>query len=89
MNTMSHQDILTKFLSIIRYIEPLEASESGFFTVEDLAKRWNVDIDTAKKIIRKLRREGFIRRTRGGNYKLTLAAKVLIRVYKRARERQA
>ena len=86
---MSHQDILTKFLSIVRYIESLEASESSFFSVEDLAKRWNLDIDTTKKIIRKLRREGFIRRTRGGNYKLTLAAKVLIRVYKRARERQA
>ncbi|MCI4437988.1 MAG: Rrf2 family transcriptional regulator [Ignisphaera sp.] len=86
---MSHQDILTKFLSIVRYIEALEASESSFFSVEDLAKRWNLDIDTTKKIIRKLRREGFIRRTRGGNYKLTLAAKVLIRVYKRARERQA
>lgn len=67
----------------IRYAEPLY--EGSSYTLEDLAKLWNVDRDRAKTILRKLRREGFVRRTRGGRYKLSFAGRILIAIYRRAR----
>ncbi len=73
-----------KLEMLLKYSEPLYREEKSY-TLHELAKIWNTDIDSAKTIMRKLRREGFIRRTRGGKYKLSFAGKVLIAIYKRVK----
>ncbi|ADM28027.1 hypothetical protein Igag_1221 [Ignisphaera aggregans DSM 17230] len=74
----------TKLEALLKYSEPLYGEEKSY-SLHELAKIWNTDIDTAKTILRKLRREGFIRRTRSGRYKLSFAGKVLIAIYKRVK----
>jgi len=74
----------TKLETLLKYSEPLYGEEKSY-SLQELAKIWNTDIDTAKTILRKLRREGFIRRTRSGRYKLSFAGKVLIAIYKRVK----
>uniref|UniRef100_A0A7J2T8F8 Transcription regulator TrmB N-terminal domain-containing protein n=1 Tax=Ignisphaera aggregans TaxID=334771 RepID=A0A7J2T8F8_9CREN len=79
------QDLVLKIVELLKYLEVLEGDEKTSHTLDELSKRWGVDADRARGILRKLRREGFVRRTRSGRYKLTLAAKVLIRIYKRVK----
>lgn len=74
----------TKLETLLKYSEPLYGEEKSY-SLHELAKIWNTDIDNAKTILRKLRREGFIRRTRSGRYKLSFAGKVLIAIYKRVK----
>jgi len=79
------QDLVLKVMELLRYAEALEGDEKFSLTLDELSKKWNVNMDKAKGILRKLRREGFVRRTKSGRYKLTLAAKLLIRIYKRVK----
>lgn len=69
----------------MHFIEELDVSVNRSFSEEELSKLWNLDIYKTKTIIRKLRKSGFIRRTRSGRYKLTFAGLVLLRIYKRAK----
>ena len=77
------QKIMEKFLELMNYVQVLETDEDKSYSLEELSKIWGIDKDKIRSIIRKLRREGFIRRTRSGRFKLTLAAKILIMTYRR------
>ncbi|MEM0026610.1 MAG: helix-turn-helix domain-containing protein [Ignisphaera sp.] len=79
-------DLMQKFLKFMDYVHPLGKNEEHIYTVNELAEMWGIDREKVKTILRKLRREGFIRRTKGGGYKLTLAARILIRIYKRVKK---
>ncbi|MDK6029306.1 hypothetical protein QPL79_08020 [Ignisphaera sp. 4213-co] len=79
------QDLIQRFLEFMKYVQPLEENEVELYSADDLAKVWGIEKERVRSILRKLRREGFIRRTKSGKYKLTLAAKVLIRIYKRVK----
>lgn len=81
---MSDIDI-TQLEMLIRYAEHLEASSTKSFTEEEISKLWGLDIYKTKLLLRKLRKAGFVRRTRGGRYKLTLVGTVLVRIYKKVR----
>jgi len=79
------QDLIQRFLEFMKYVQPLEENEIELYSADDLAKVWGIEKERVRSILRKLRREGFVRRTKSGKYKLTLAAKVLIRIYKRVK----
>uniref|UniRef100_A0A7C2V9F7 Uncharacterized protein n=1 Tax=Ignisphaera aggregans TaxID=334771 RepID=A0A7C2V9F7_9CREN len=81
---MSDTD-LTQLETLIRYAEPLDKEPSKSFTEEELSRLWNLDIYKTKSLVRKLRKSGFIRRTRGGRYKLTYAGTILVRIYRKVR----
>jgi DNA-binding IclR family transcriptional regulator len=76
---------MVKVMELLRYAEVFEEDDKASYSIDELSKRWNVDLDKARGILRKMRREGFVRRTRCGRYKLTLSAKILIRVYKKVK----
>lgn len=76
---------LSKLEALMYYAERLDADPAKSFTEEELSKLWSLDIYRTKTMLRKLRRAGFIRRTRGKRYKLTLAGTILVRIYKRVR----
>lgn len=77
---------ITRLEMLISYTEALDTASAPSFTIEELAKLWGTDMDRTKTIVRKLKREGFLRRTRRGRYKLTLAGKILVRLYKRIKK---
>ncbi len=77
---------ITKLETFILYTEVLDATPKTSFTLEELAKFWGVDVNKAKTIVRKLRREGFLKRTKSGKYKPTLAGQVLVKLYKRVKK---
>lgn len=79
---------LARLEMYIRYAEYLAADPSKSFTKEELAKIWNLDVHKSKTLIRKLRRAGFIKRTRGGRYKLTFAGTVLVYIYKKMKAKR-
>lgn len=74
---------IARLEALIVYAEMLDTTSKTSFSVEELAKLWNTDVDRAKSIVRKLRREGFLRRTKRGRYRLTLAGRILVKLYKR------
>lgn len=82
---MTNIDLL-QLETYIRYAESLDVNQTKSFTEEDLSKLWNLDTYKTKTVIRRLRRAGFIKRTRGGRYKLTFAGIVLVRIYKKTRK---
>jgi len=61
---------------LLRFVEGLDPGRS--YSLEELAQQWGVSRDEARKVLRKLRREGLIRRTRRGRYRPSLAAQALI-----------
>ena len=69
---------------LVRFAEKLD--ESSSYSLGELANLWGLDEVSAKKILRKLRREGFIKRTRSGRYKLSLAGKVIVKLFKMVRK---
>ena len=69
---------------LVRFAEKLD--ESFSYSLGELANLWGLDEASAKKILRKLRREGFIKRTRSGRYKLSLAGKVIVKLFKMVRK---
>jgi predicted transcriptional regulator len=77
---------LSQLDTLIRYAERLEAESTKSFTEEEVSKIWNLDIYRTRSTLRKLRKAGFVKRTRGGRYKLTLAGAVLVRIYRRVRK---
>ncbi|MEM2512434.1 MAG: hypothetical protein QXX61_04800, partial [Ignisphaera sp.] len=77
---------LSKLEILMHYAEHLDTDPTKSFTEEELSKLWNLDVYKTKTIIRKLRKAGFVRRTRGKRYKLTLAGAILVRIYKRVRK---
>jgi predicted transcriptional regulator len=77
---------LSQLDTLIRYAERLEAEPTKSFTEEEVSKIWNLDIYRTRSTLRKLRKAGFVKRTRGGRYKLTLAGAVLVRIYRRVRK---
>lgn len=77
---------IAKLEALILYTEALDTTPKTSFTLEELAKLWGVDINKAKTIVRKLRREGFLKRTKSGRYKPTLAGQVLVKLYKRVKK---
>ncbi|MEM0005421.1 MAG: hypothetical protein QXJ56_01180 [Ignisphaera sp.] len=77
---------ITRLETLISYTEALDTASASSFTIEELAKLWGTNMDKTKTIVRKLKREGFLRRTRRGRYKLTLAGKILVRLYKRIKK---
>jgi len=72
----------------IHFIKDLDTAPNKSFTEEELSGLWNLDPYRTKTMIRKLRKAGFIRRTRSGRYKITFAGLILVRVYKRAKKEQ-
>jgi len=66
----------------LKYIKILKSRDKESLTLNDIAKIMNIDVNEAKRIIRKLKREGFIRRTKSGRYKLTLASKIILELIK-------
>lgn len=77
---------LTQLETLIRYAELLEAEPTKSFTEEEISKIWNLDTYKTRTLIRRLRKSGFIRRTRSGRYKLTFAGIVLVRIYKKVKK---
>lgn len=76
---------LSQLETLIRYAERLETEPQKSFTEEEVSKLWGLDLYKTKSILRKLRKAGFVKRTRGGRYKLTIAGLILVRIYRRAR----
>lgn len=76
---------LTELETLIKYSRALMRGDRASFSIEELANLWGKSVDEAKRVVRKLRREGFIRRTRSGRYKLTLAGYILVKLYDRVR----
>jgi len=74
---------------LLGFAEKMYGDERRSYTIEELAKLWSKNLDETKKILRKLRREGFVRRTRSGRYKLTLAGETLVKLLKMVKERRA
>jgi len=70
---------------ILKLISSLSLEERKSYSYDELKKMWNLDDERFRRLLRKLRREGFIKRTRRGYYKLTLAGRTLARIYIRAR----
>uniref|UniRef100_A0A7C5TI86 ArnR1-like winged helix-turn-helix domain-containing protein n=1 Tax=Ignisphaera aggregans TaxID=334771 RepID=A0A7C5TI86_9CREN len=81
----SDSSYLSKLETLMVYAEVLDLTPMASFTINDLSKIWGTDIDKTQAIIRKLRKEGLLRRTRRGRYKLTLAGQILVKLYKRIR----
>lgn len=79
---------LARLEAYIRYAEHLDVDPSKSFTKEELARLWNLEVYRSKAVIRRLRRAGFIRRTRGGRYKLTFAGVVLVHIYKKTKAKR-
>lgn len=77
---------LSKLEILMHYAERLDADPTKSFTEEELSKLWNLDVYKTKTMLRKLRKAGFVRRTRAKRYKLTLAGAILVRIYKRVRK---
>lgn len=77
---------ISKFESLIIYTEILDTASATSFTIEELSKLWGIDMDRARAIVRKLRKEGLLKRTKRGRYKLTLAGQILTRLYKRIKK---
>lgn len=80
------RELMFKLSTLIARAEALDAPVGKSFTLEELARLWQLSPEQAKSVIRKLRREGFLRRTRGGRYKLTTAGRVLVRIYRRVKK---
>ncbi|MEM1644432.1 MAG: hypothetical protein QXL96_00950 [Ignisphaera sp.] len=76
---------LSKLETLIHYAERLDSDPAKSFTEEELSRLWSLDIYRTKTMLRKLRKAGFVRRTRGKRYKLTFAGIILVRIYKRVR----
>lgn len=72
----------------MHYSEPLDAEPTKSFSEEDLSRIWGLDIYKTRTIIRKLRKAGFVRRTRAGRFKLTIAGALLVRIYRRIKTRR-
>ncbi len=70
-----------KIRALLPLISKIVGCGSSSLTLEDLAKVLGVDKDRARKIVRKLRREGLLRRTRRGRYRPTAAAIVLVHMF--------
>ncbi|NPA97095.1 MAG: MarR family transcriptional regulator [Crenarchaeota archaeon] len=68
---------------LVRFAEKI--SEDRSYSIKELASIWSLDEASAKKVLRKLRREGFVRRTRSGRYKLSLAGRVIVKIFKMVR----
>ncbi len=68
---------------LVKYAEKL--SEGASYTKDELAKLWGLSSEEARKVLRKLRREGFIKRTRSGRYKLSLAGRVIVKLFRMVR----
>ena len=78
---------LTQLETYIRYAEYLDTDNpTKSFTEEEISNLWKLDIYKTKSVLRKLRKSGFVRRTRAGKYKLTLAGAVLVKLYKRVKK---
>ena len=65
-------------MQALKYIKIIKNQDRESLTLNDIAKIMNIDASEAKRIIRKLKREGFIKRTKSGRYKLTLASKIIL-----------
>lgn len=76
---------LAELETLLRYSRALMRSDKASFSIEELASLWGKSVDEAKRVVRKLRREGFVKRTRSGRYKLTLAGYILVKLYDRVR----
>ncbi len=76
---------IKKVEALVKFAEKLSPDSS--YTVDDLSRVWGLGIDEVKKILRKLRREGFVKRTRRGRYKLSLAGLVIVELFKKVRGR--
>ncbi len=76
---------LTELETLLRYARAFIDSGKPSLGLEELAKLWGKKLDETRKIVRKLRREGFVRRTRSGRYRLTLAGSVLVKLYERVK----
>ncbi len=76
---------LAELETLLRYARAFIDSSKPSLSLEELAKLWGKELDESRKIVRKLRREGFVKRTRSGRYKLTLAGSVLVRLYERVK----
>lgn len=85
MNMSLDSSYIAKLEALIAYTEVLDTVSKASFSLEELAELWNIDVSRAKSIVKKLRREGFLKRTRRGRYKLTLVGQVLVKLYKRIR----
>jgi len=75
---------LRKVETLVRFAEKLFPESS--YTIDELSKVWGLSISDTRKILRKLRREGFLKRTRRGRYKLSLAGLVIVELFKKVRE---
>ncbi len=75
---------LREIEKLVKFAEKLD--EHSSYSVNELAKLWGLNEVDAKKILRKLRREGFIKRTRSGRYKLSLAGMVIVKLFKMVRK---
>jgi len=67
---------LDRLRQLLRFVEPLDPGKS--YSLEELARIWSLGTEEARKVLRKLRREGLIKRTRRGRYRASLAAQALV-----------
>ncbi len=74
--------------TIIKCIKLMENSGKQSLSLEEFAKLTNLSIENAKKVLRKLKREGFIRRTRSGRYKASLASKIILKLMENHKKRK-
>jgi len=74
---------LSELEYFLKYADIIAKSGRESLSLEELASIWNKNLEETKRIVRKLRREGFVRRTRRGRYRLTLAGRVLVKLYER------
>lgn len=67
---------------VMKYLKVFSGSNKPSLSVEEFAKQVGIDIEKSKKILRKLWKEGFIKKTRSKRYKLSLAAILLLKLLK-------